>query len=506
VGRFYVTTPIYYVNDAPHVGSSYTTVIGDALCRWHRLLGDDVRFLTGTDEHGLKIQRAAEAKNVDPRELADSTSRRFVETWRELDIRYDDFIRTTEERHRRAVTSMIQAIYDNGDIELGTYDGLYCVACEGYYAETELTDDGNCPIHNRPVEHFTEENYFFKLSRYQERLLEYYEQHPEAVIPASKRNEVLGFIRGGLNDISVSRTSIDWGIPLPWDSKHVVYVWFEALMNYCTAAGLGSDDREFATWWPADVHLIGKDILRFHAVWWPAMCMSAGIDPPRQVAIHGFLLLGGEKMSKSNTNITQLSPSDLIDEFGVDGVRYHLLRDNPFGPDGDFSYEGMVERFNADLANNLGNLAARVSTVVEKKCGGIGPAPSAGSPLAEHAARAVADAAAAWQAIAPSEALEATWKLIRETNAYLEQNEPWKAEPGPDVDRVLGDALEVLRIVTVLASPAIPNSAAELWRRLGLSGSPEDVRVPDGLAWAGYPGGVTVTKGTPLFPRLTPRT
>ena len=309
MARFYLTTPIYYVNDAPHVGSSYTTIIGDALCRWHRLLGDEVRFLTGTDEHGLKIQRAAEAKGVDPRELADSTSRRFRETWAELDVRYDDFIRTTEERHRRAVTSLIQAIYDNGDIELGTYDGLYCVACEGYYAETELVDGANCPIHNRPVEHFTEENYFFKLSRYQDRLLEYYEQHPEAVIPASKRNEVLGFIRGGLNDISVSRTSIDWGIPLPWDPSHVVYVWFEALMNYCTAAGLGSDDVEFAKWWPADVHLIGKDILRFHAVWWPAMCMSAGIDPPRQVAIHGFLLLGGEKMSKSNTNVTQITPS-----------------------------------------------------------------------------------------------------------------------------------------------------------------------------------------------------
>jgi methionyl-tRNA synthetase len=502
-GRFYITTPIYYVNDAPHVGSSYTTIIADAIARWHRLLGEEVRFLTGTDEHGLKIQRAAELKGVHPREMADQTSKRFRETWAELDVQYDDFIRTTEERHRRAVTSMIQQIYDNGDIELGTYDGLYCVSCEGYYAESELVDGNLCPIHKRPVEHFSEENYFFKLSRYQDKLLEYYAEHPEAVIPAGKRNEVLGFIRGGLNDISVSRTSIDWGIPLPWDPKHVVYVWFEALMNYCTAAGLGSDDpAEFVKWWPADVHVIGKDILRFHAVWWPAMCMSAGIEPPRQVAIHGFLLLGGEKLSKSNTNVTAITPTELIEDFGIDGVRYHLLRDNPFGPDGDFSYEAMVERYNADLANNFGNLAARVAAVVASKCGGIGPAPQADSPLTQAAATAVKATGEAWQAIAPSDALDATWQLIRDTNAYLEANEPWKAEPGAQVDAVLGDALEVLRIVCVLASPAIPNAARELWRRIGLDGVPEDVRVPDGLAWGGYAGGLPVAKGDPLFPRL----
>ncbi|HUR77520.1 MAG TPA: methionine--tRNA ligase [Acidimicrobiales bacterium] len=503
LGRFYITTPIYYVNDAPHVGSSYTTVIADALARWHRLLGEEVRLLTGTDEHGLKMQRAAEQQGVHPREMADATSRRFRDTWDALDIQYDDFIRTTEERHRRAVTSLIQQIYDNGDIELGSYDGLYCVSCEGYYAETELTDGDKCPIHKRPVEHFSEENYFFKLSRYQDRLLEYYAEHPEAVIPAGKRNEVLGFIRGGLNDISISRTSIDWGVPLPWDDKHVVYVWFEALMNYCTAAGLGNDDpAEFVKWWPADVHVIGKDILRFHAVWWPAMCMSAGIEPPKQVAIHGFLLVGGEKLSKSNTNVTTIPPTELVAEFGIDGVRYHLLRDTPFGPDGDFSYEGMVERFNADLANNFGNLGARVAAVVTSKCGGVGPSPRADSPLRDSASRAVADTSAAWQAIAPSEALEATWQLIRDTNAYLESNEPWKMEPGAAVDAVMGDALEALRIVCVLASPAIPHAARALWARLGLDGAPEDVRVPGGLAWGGYPGGLTVNKGEPLFPRL----
>jgi len=498
VSRFYVTTPIYYVNDAPHIGHAYTTVTADAISRWHRLLGDEVFFLTGTDEHGVKIQRAAEAQGLSPRELADATSERFRATWKLLDISNDDFIRTSEPRHYTAVQQFLQTVYDNGYIELGQYEGLYCVACEDYYTEAQAVD-GNCPVHGRPLERLQEENYFFKLSAFEQRLLEWYEANPDAVHPATKRNEALGFIHQGLQDISITRTSTRWGVPVPWDDAHVFYVWYDALINYCTAIGYGHDAEQFDRWWPAVHHLIGKEIIRFHCVWWPAMCLAAGIDPPEQVLVHGWLLVGGEKMSK--TALNQIAPADLVADFGVDGYRYHFLRDQPFGPDGDFSYEGMLARYNADLANNFGNLLSRVATVVGKKCGGVGPAPQDGSPLQAIAAECYDAAAAAWARPAPSEALEATWRLIRETNAYLEANEPWKADPGAEVDAVMGDALEALRIVAVLASPAVPNAARELWRRLGLDGAPDDQRLPEAARWGGYPGGLPVEKGDPLFPR-----
>ncbi|HTH05452.1 MAG TPA: methionine--tRNA ligase, partial [Ilumatobacteraceae bacterium] len=381
MARYYLTTPIYYVNDAPHIGHAYPTVIGDAVTRWHRLLGEEVHYLTGTDEHGLKVQQAAEKQGVPPREWADATVERYRDAWRLLDIANDDFIRTTEPRHYRGVEKLLQACYDAGDIELGTYEGLYCVACEAYYTEAELVD-GNCPIHGTPVQQMKEDNYFFKLSRYGDRLLEWYEAHPEAVQPESRRNEVLGFIRQGLLDFSISRTSLKWGIPIPWDERHVTYVWFDALANYITAIGYGDDEVRFKTWWPGH-HLIGKDILRFHCVYWPAMLLSAGLEPPTTIHVHGWLLIGGEKMSK--TKLNQITPADLVADFGVDGYRYHFLADVPFGPDSDFSYEGMVARYNADLANNLGNLLSRVATVVGKQCRGIGPAPRPDSPLA-HAA------------------------------------------------------------------------------------------------------------------------
>ena len=497
--RLYVTTPIYYVNDAPHIGHAYTTVTGDALCRWRRLHGDDVFFLTGTDEHGLKMLRAAEAQGISPRELADRNSARFKAAWDELDIAYDQFIRTTEERHYASVRRFLQRVYDAGDIELRTYEGLYCVACEGYYTEDEAGEGTTCPIHGRRLELLQEENYFFLLSKYEQRLLDFYAQHPDAVYPETRRNEVLGFIKGGLQDISVSRTSFDWGVPLPWDEKHVAWVWFDALPNYITAAGFGDDDARFATWWPADYHLVGKDIIRFHAVYWPAMLLSAGLEPPRRVAAHGWLLVGGEKMAK--TKLNQIAPSDLVAEVGVDGFRYHFLRDVSFGPDGDFSLEGMVARYNSDLANQLGNLFSRVATVVEKKCGGIGPKPQSGSPLQEVAAEVYEAATKAWMRPNPAEALEATWRLVRESNAYLEANEPWKADPGDSVDAVMGDALEALRIVAVLAWPAVPSTSEAIWSRLGLGGSIADARLPEAATWGGYPGGLRVEKGEPLFPR-----
>jgi methionyl-tRNA synthetase len=500
VARYYVTTPIYYVNDAPHIGHAYTTVVADALARWHRLLGDDTWFLTGTDEHGLKIQRAAEANGIGPKEMADRTSERFRDAWKLLDISHDDFIRTTEPRHHRAVQTFLQRVYDNGHIELGTYEGLYCVSCEAYYTPDDLVD-GLCPVHLQPVEEVKEENYFFKLSRFEQPLLDWYAAHPDFVRPETKRNEALGFIRGGLDDFSISRTSISWGVPIPWDPAHVTYVWYDALLNYITAIGYGEDDARFAAWWPAVQHLIGKDILRFHCVYWPAMLLAAGIDPPASIFVHGYLLVGGEKMSK--TALNQIAPADLVDDFGVDGFRYHFLRDTPFGPDGDFSYERMVDRYNSDLANNFGNLLSRVATVVGRKCEGVGPAPRADSPLAPVAAEVYEASAAAWAETQPSAALEATWRLIRETNSYLEAREPWKMDPGPEVETVLGDALEALRIVSVLASPAIPDTTQEAWSRIGLSGSPVDQRLPEAAAWGGYPGGLQVATGPPLFPRLS---
>ncbi len=492
----YVTTPIYYVNDDPHIGTAYTTVTTDALARWHRLRGEETFFLTGTDEHGLKVQQTAEANGVSPQEWADRTVVRFQEAWNLLDISNDDFIRTTEPRHHAAVRELLQRCYDNGDIYLGHYEGLYSVADEAYVTPDEVPE---LERQGREVIQMREENYFFKLSEYEQPLLDWYESHPDFVQPTIRRNEALGFIKQGLRDFSISRTSIDWGIPIPWDDSHVTYVWFDALTNYLTAAGFPTNEERFGRYWPA-VHIIGKDILRFHCVYWPAMLMSAGVAPPANVFVHGFLLVGGEKMSK--TALNQIAPDDLVADFGVDGYRYHFLRDPTFGHDSDFSYEGMVARYNADLANNLGNLVARVATLVESKCGGVGPASDPDSPLAAAASDVLAKATAAWERVAPSVALEETWKLIGAANAHLEAHEPWKMEPGSDLDGVMGDALEVLRIVAIMAYPAIPAACDAIWQRIGLTGSPGDLRLPDAAKWGQYPGGLPVVKGEALFPRI----
>ncbi len=499
---FYVTTPIYYVNDVPHIGHAYTTVAADALARWRRLWGDDVMFLTGTDEHGLKIQRAAEANGVTPLEWADRTSARFAETWALLDISNDDFIRTTEPRHSRAVGEFLQRVYDAGDIELGTYEGLYCVGCELYYAEDDLVG-GNCPIHGTPVERVTEENYFFKLSRFEDRLLAHYTEHPEAIEPAGKRSEVLGIIKQGLRDFSISRTSISWGVPLPWDTNHVAYVWFDALVNYCTAIGYGNDRARFDRFWPADYHLVGKDILRQHAVYWPAMLMSAGEAPPKHVFAHGFLMVGGEKMSKSGAG--QIYPADLVSEFGVDGFRYHFLADQRFGPDGDFSYEAMVARYNADLANNFGNLANRVLNMAVTYCDGVVPDERADGPLVDAVASTFGAQQTAFERLDFASAFGAVWDLIRAANAFIEDSKPWALHKSGDATAtaaVIGDCLEALRVIALLASPAIPRASAELWRRLGLSGAPTDQRLPDAANWGGLAAGAKLDKGTPLFPRI----
>ncbi len=509
VPRFYVTTPIYYVNDAPHVGHAYATVNADAVARWHRQVGDEVLFVTGTDEHGQKVARAAAEHQMTPQAWADQLAPRFAEAWRTLDIANDDFVRTTEARHRAAVQRFLQRIYDNGYITLGSYAGWYCVGCEAYKDEDELVDGRICPDHHRPAEWLEQQNYFFALSAFQDRLVEWYERAPDAVRPDTKRNEALSFVKAGLRDISITRTSIDWGVPVPWDPAHVFYVWYDALVNYLTVLDYAGGDEGVARWWPAVHHLIGKDLIRFHCVWWPAMCMAAGIEPPAHLQVHGFLLVGGERLSKSRVagggegpvRLTEITPAALVEEMGVDPVRYHLVREVPLGADGEFSLEAMTARYNADLANNLGNLLSRVAAVVGSKCGGIGPAPRPRSDLAAVAAGTVTRAADAWERFAPHEALEITWRLIRETNAALEKAEPWRAEPGPEVDGILGDALQVLQIVAWLAAPAMPSTCGELWRRIGLRGVPDERRLAEATAWGSYPGGLPVEKGTALFPR-----
>ena len=506
MAKYYITTPIYYVNDAPHVGHAYCTVNADAMARWHRLAGDEVKFLTGTDEHGQKVADAAAKNAVSPREWTDQTSRRFREAWDALNISYDDFIRTTEARHYETVQKFLSAVYENGYIYKDVYQGLYCVSCEDYYT-LESSDEGKCPIHARALTEMQEENWFFRLSAFEEPLLKYYEEHPDFVTPETKRNEALAFIKGGLRDISITRTSISWGVPVPWDEQHVFYVWYDALINYLTAIGYGRDDDETAEWWPRSHHLIGKEILRFHCVWWPAMCMAAGLEPVSHVQVHGWLLVGGQKLSKTmaaegGVKLTDIAPVVLTDEFGVDAVRYYLLRETSLGNDGDFSHEGITARYNTDLANNLGNLVARVTTVVATKCAGRGPEPESGGELADAAATAIAQTRAAWDRFAPQHALEATWGLIGATNAYLEQRAPWKMEPGAELDAVMGNALEAIRLVTIMATPALPQVCATLWGRIGLAGAPDDRPFDESARWGQYRAVGDIVKGEPLFPRI----
>lgn len=505
---FYVTTPIYYPNAEPHIGHGYNAVATDFIARYHRLRGEEVFHLTGTDEHGLNLQRRAAAAGVDPQEWVDDMEPRWREVWARLDIGYDDYIRTTEPRHAAAVSKLLTAVYENGrdDIYLGTYEGLYCVSCEAYYTQDDLVD-GNCPVHGRPVELFREENYFFRLSAYQDRLLEHYERNPLAVEPEVRRNEVLSLIQRGLQDFSISRTSFQWGIPLPWDPKHVCYVWFDALTNYITAAGYGSDPERFSRVWPANIHMIGKDILRFHAIYWPAMLMAAGIEPPRQVWAHGFLTVGGRKMSKSNA--TGVHPFELLDHFGVDAYRYYFMREIRFGEDGSFSWESMVERHNADLANGFGNLASRVLAMLGQYFDGVVPdanAPEAAGKLPELVADVSARYDRAMLEAALSPALGAVWEIVAEANRYLVERAPWAIAKdrarAEELARVVYAAAEVLRVLAVLSSPIMPRAAAKLWEQLGIPEPLSANRLPEAARWGGLPPGTKTAKGDSLFPRL----
>ncbi|HEX2029789.1 MAG TPA: methionine--tRNA ligase [Actinomycetota bacterium] len=505
---FYVTTPIYYPNDVPHIGHAYTTVATDFVARYHRLRGEKVFFLTGTDEHGKKVPQAAREQGMEPQGFVDQMEPRWREVWERLEISNDDYIRTTEPRHEAAVRKLLSAVYENGrdDIYLGRYEGLYCVSCEAYYSEDELVE-GNCPIHGRPVEAMAEDNYFFRLSAYQDRLLQHYEEHPEAVQPDSRRNEVLSLIKGGLRDFSISRTSFAWGIALPWDPEHVCYVWFDALTNYITAAGYADDPDRFAATWPADIHFIGKDILRFHAVYWPAMLLAAGVEPPRRVWAHGFLLVGGEKMSK--TRLTGIHPFQLVEHFGVDAYRYYFLREVQFGQDGSFSWESMTDRYNADLANGLGNLASRVLAMIASYFDGVVPEPIAGGPdggLPETVRDAAARYARSMDEVALSPALGAVWDVVGRANQYLVEVEPWKTAKDParrsETATVLYTAAETLRALAVLVSPAMPRAAARLWDQLGIGRPLEGERLPEAARWGRLEPGTRVRRGDALFPRL----
>jgi methionyl-tRNA synthetase len=508
---FYVTTPIYYVNDVPHIGHAYTTIAADVMARYHRSAGRQVRFLTGTDEHGLKIDKAARAQGIQPIQLADQVVERFRALWKRLDIRFDDFIRTTEERHQRVVQRLFSRVRERGDIYLGEYEGLYCTGCEEYFTETQVPD-GRCPLHQRPLERMKEKSYFFRMSRYQDALLRHIEAHPDFVQPDIRRNEIVSFIREGLRDLSVSRTSFSWGVPVPGDPSHVIYVWIDALANYISALGWDGSDAGgelFSQYWPADVHLIGKDILRFHAVYWPTFLLSAGLPLPHRVYAHGFWTINGEKMSKSLRNVVE--PHALIDAYGVDAVRFFLLREVPFGLDGDFSHPALIGRINAELANDLGNLLRRVVTVAEKYTGGEVPSAKAREGLEqrliETAARAVKESAENLEAFQFHHALLSIWELVREANRFMDEAGPWtlhKEGRRDRLDTVVYDALESLRVIAVLLHPFMPGTAEGMLSQLGLSAGPEALARERVSAWGQLPPGTRLQKGPPLFPRIEP--
>ncbi len=511
---FYVTTPIFYVNDVPHIGHAYTEVAADVLARWHRQAGDDTWLLTGTDEHGEKILRTAVANNVTPKQWADQ----LVESaWKPLlqtvDIANDDYIRTTDERHEKGVAAFIQQLYDDGHIYEGLYEGYYCVGCEEYKSRDELieTETGDyagqlvCAIHSRPVEILKEKNYFFRMSQFEKPLLDLYESQPDFVQPASVRNEIVSFVRQGLNDLSISRSSFDWGIQIPWDHSHVLYVWFDALLNYITAIGYGEDDANFERRWPA-VQLVGKDIARFHAVIWPAMLMAAGLPVPRKVFGHGWLLVGGEKMSKSK--LTGIAPSEITDTFGADAFRYYFMRAISFGQDGSFSWEDLSARYQAELANGFGNLASRVTAMVSRYRDGVVPVPSetvaADDAILALAKRVTGEADAAIERLAIHDALAAVWTLVDELNGYITIQEPWALAKDPAkagrLDAVLATSIHGLGALAVLLSPVIPTAAAKLWAAIGGQG---DVREQDiRAAWEWTGSGTVTPLPSPLFPRI----
>ena len=471
-GAYYVTTPIYYVNDSPHIGHAYTTLACDVLARFMRLDGRRVRFLTGTDEHGQKVEKAARDAGMDPQAFTDQVSQRFRELARAMNYSHDDFIRTTEPRHKRAVVVLWERLIASGDIYLGKYAGWYSVRDEAFYAESELVD-GKAPT-GAPVEWVEEPSYFFKLSAWQDRLLEFYERHPECVMPLTRRNEVVSFVKGGLQDLSVSRTSFKWGIQVPGDPDHVMYVWLDALMNYVSALGWPEDSEQlYATYWPANVHVVGKDILRFHAVYWHAFLMSAGLEPPRRVFAHGWWTNEGQKISKSLGNV--IDPLQLVVQYGLDPTRYFLMREVPFGNDGDFSHAAMLKRMNHDLANDYGNLVQRVLSMIARNCGGRLPEPGAltgeDDELLAAAHALLPSVRQCMVEIAPHRALEQIWEVISRANRYVDAQAPWalRKTDEPRMRTVLWVLAEVIRHLATLTQPFMPDASAKILDQLAVS-------------------------------------
>jgi methionyl-tRNA synthetase len=508
--KFYLTTPLYYVNAKPHLGHTYTTVVADCIARYKQMQGFDVCFFTGTDEHGQKIERAAAARNISARQLAEEVSLSFQKLWADYGIEYNRFIRTSDPRHYTGAAEVFRRAYENGYIYKGEYSGWYCVSCNLFAPEGETAP--NCEDCGRLTERLTEESYFFKLSEFQEKLLNFYNEHPDFIMPLTRRNEVVNFVNGGLRDLSVSRTSVKWGIPVPIDSAHVIYVWFDALVGYLTGIGFGDQktQADFDTYWPAQLHLVGKDIIRFHTVYWPAFLMAAGLELPHQVFAHGWWLKDEVKMSKSMGNI--IDPEVLREYFGIDAVRFFLLREVPFGLDGTFSYDALIQRVNSDLANDYGNLVSRTLSLIAKNFDGGIPYPSAVEnrtsrerDLSQAAADTINNYQTYMDQYAFSRALESVWDLLSRTNRYINESAPWALtsdpEQKPRLATILYTSAEVIRIATVLLAPVLPECTQKVWKQLGMETVLRNQKISD-LKWGGLPLGIPLGELGPIFPRI----
>ncbi len=504
---FYITTPIYYPSAQLHIGHAYCTTVADTIARFKRLAGYDVFFLTGSDEHGQKIQRSAAEKGVTPLQYVDPIVAGFQKLWQRLAISNDDFIRTTEDRHVKVVQEIFRRIYEKGDIYKGEYKGLYCTPCEAYWTEHQLKD-GQCPDCGRPVEEVAEEAYFFKMSHYADQLLSHIESHPDFIQPTSRRNEMINFIRQGLDDLCISRTSFDWGIPVPTDKKHVIYVWFDALTNYLTPVGFLSDPEKFHRYWPADLHLVGKEIVRFHSIIWPAILMALDLPLPKQIYGHGWLIVNGDKMSKSKGNV--VDPNLLIDEFGADAIRYFLLREINLGQDGNFSRDALISRINADLANDLGNLLHRTLNMIGKFQGGIIEGSASKRPVDEALVADAMDTVSTYEAemekLALTPAIKTVWAFIGRANKYIDETAPWALAKDPakkaELAAVLYHLAESLRIISGLISPFLPQTAPKLRQQLGCVDALAAPSLDDLKIWGRLPAGQKIGAAEPLFPRI----
>lgn len=500
---FYTTTPIYYINGLPHIGHTFTTVLTDVIARYHRLFGEDVFFLTGTDEHGQKAERAAREAGITPREMADRIAGPSRELWKKLNIEFSDFIRTTEKRHYESVAEIWERCRKNGDIYSGDYEGWYCTFDEAFWAEDELVD-GNCPDCGRKVEKIREQSYFFRLSKYQEPLLKFYRENPNFVVPKTRFNEVISFVQGGLRDLSVSRLKLKWGIPVPNDPNHVIYVWFDALTNYITAVGFPNNKEQFERYWPANLHVLGKDIVRFHAVYWPSFLMSAEIPLPKQEIVHGWWLRDDTKISKSRGNV--IDPEFLIKSFGVDGTRYFLMREAPIGSDSNYSFDSILRRVNSDLANDLGNLVSRSLTMVHRYTGGIVPEAQSGSaPFQSELESIVESLQKSVSDFAFPKLLADTWSVINAINRYIVEEQPWVLAKDDSNKQRLNNALyntcEGVRVIAGIVAPVIPASSDTLWKQLGLEKLATKATLLD-LKWGQLKPGTKLAEVAPLFPRI----